>query len=100
LLNYLRCELVRLERTWPGSKFPPVKVNVVQIGVEVCESYVRDHDLEAARGWDALTLLRAAVPWVLSLARYGPVPSQAGPDLDSAVEDSARARGRPRQPSS
>jgi hypothetical protein len=40
----------------------------VQIGVAICEAYVRDHDLEAARGWDALALLREAVPWVVGLA--------------------------------
>jgi hypothetical protein len=68
LLGHLRRELARLERAWPGGKFPPVQANVVQTAVEVCESYVRDRDLEAARGWDALALLRAAVPWALGLA--------------------------------
>jgi hypothetical protein len=68
LLDHLRRELAQLERAWPGGQFPPVKANVVQVAVEVCESYIRDHDLEAARGWDALALLRAAVPWALRLA--------------------------------
>jgi hypothetical protein len=68
LLGHLRRELTRLERTWPGGKFPPVTANVVGIFTEVCESYVRDHELEAARGWDALALLRAAVARALDLA--------------------------------
>jgi hypothetical protein len=71
LLAELRDGLARRESTWPGRKFPPVKAAVLQIGVEACEAYVRDHDLEAARGWDALALLRAAVPRVLSLAVSG-----------------------------
>ncbi len=69
LLAELREGLAQLERTWTGGTFPPVKANVLQIGVEVCEAYVRDHELEAARGWDALALLRDAVPRLLSLAR-------------------------------
>jgi hypothetical protein len=43
----------------------------VQIAVELRESYVRDHQREAARGWDALALLRNAVPWDIRLARLG-----------------------------
>jgi hypothetical protein len=68
LLAELREGLARLERAWPGGKFPPVKANVVAIFSEVCDGYVRDHDLEAARGWDALALLRGAVRRALSLA--------------------------------
>jgi hypothetical protein len=68
LLDHLRCELARLEHTWPGAKFPPAKANAVQIAVEVCESYVQDHDREAAAGWDAAALLRSAVAGTLSLA--------------------------------
>lgn len=71
LLAHLRWELSRLELTWPGGRFPRVEANVVLIAVKVCESYVRDHDLEAARGWDALALLRDAVPFVLELATPG-----------------------------
>ncbi|HKI36280.1 MAG TPA: hypothetical protein VKA46_30765 [Gemmataceae bacterium] len=78
LLAELRDRLARLERTWPGGKFPPVKANVLQIGVEVCEAYVRDHDLEASRGWDALALLRAAVPGFLRLARPQHLQHRAG----------------------
>src|SRR5262245_48380345 len=68
LLDQLHRETGRLERTWPGGKFPQARVKVVQIAVEVCESYVRDHEREAARGWDALALLRDAVPWAIGLA--------------------------------
>jgi hypothetical protein len=78
LLDHLRRRLARLERAWPKGQFPPVKANVVRIAVEVCESYVRDHDLEAARGWDALALLRAAVPWAVGLATP-PTPRRTSP---------------------
>src|SRR4051794_12634550 len=50
LLDHLRREVARLERTWPGGKFPAVRANVVQIAVEVCEGYVRDREMEARCG--------------------------------------------------
>jgi hypothetical protein len=78
LLGRLRHELARLERTWPGGTFPPVRANAVRIFTEVCESYVRDHDLEAARGWDVLALLRGAVARVLTLATL-PTPKRTTP---------------------
>jgi hypothetical protein len=68
LLGHLRRELARLEQAWPGGRLPPVKANAVGVYIEVCEGYVRDHDLEVARGWDALELLRAAVARALTLA--------------------------------
>jgi hypothetical protein len=68
LLEHLRRELAWLERLWPKERFPPVKANVIGIYTEVCEGYVRDHELEAARGWDALDLLRSAVRSALTLA--------------------------------
>jgi hypothetical protein len=42
----------------------------LSIYTEVCEGYVRDCELEAARGWDTLALLRDAV--ALALARATP----------------------------
>jgi hypothetical protein len=68
LLAQLREGITRFELTWPDGKFPPVMANILRIGVEVCEAYIRDHELEVARGWDALALLRDAVPRFLSLA--------------------------------
>jgi hypothetical protein len=68
LMAELRDGLVRLEHAWPRGKFPQVKASILQAGVAVCEGYVRDRDLEAVRGWDALALLRGAVPCVLGLA--------------------------------
>jgi hypothetical protein len=38
------------------------------IFTEVCEDHVRDHELEAARGWDALILLCDAVALALTHA--------------------------------
>jgi hypothetical protein len=35
--------------------------DAIRTWVEVCEGYVKDHEREAQRGWDALALLRAAV---------------------------------------
>jgi hypothetical protein len=74
LLDQLRRELARLEHTWPGGKLPPDRQNVVQIGVEECEYYVRNHQLEAACGWNPLALLRDALPGVLRLATP-PIPN-------------------------
>jgi hypothetical protein len=71
-LEYLHGDVARLERSWPGGKFPPARANVVQLAVEVCESYVQNHQREAARGWDALALLRGAVPWAIGLATTPP----------------------------
>ena len=81
LLDHLRREVARLQAAWPGGKFPPVKANVVQIAVEVCESYATNYDLEAARGWDALALLRRAVPWAVEIAGRRHTPPAAAPDL-------------------
>ena len=81
LLDHLRREVARLEAAWPGGKFPPGQANVVQIAVEVCESYATNYDLEAARGWDALALLRRAVPWAVEIAGRRHTPPAAAPDL-------------------
>ena len=44
--------------------------------VTIGERYIRDHELEAARGWDALELLRDLVPHGRGLtARWTPMPS-------------------------
>jgi hypothetical protein len=77
LLSHLRGELARLERAWPGGQFPPAKAGAVRIAAEVCETYALDHDLEAARGWNPLALLRAAVPWAVGLATP-PTPAPGG----------------------
>jgi hypothetical protein len=69
LLYHLRTELDHMRRRMYGGRFPPVLANVVRIGVEVCEAYVANRDVEAARGWDPMELLRMAVPCVLSMAR-------------------------------
>jgi hypothetical protein len=52
-----------------GGKFPPYLVTVTVNGLAVCEGYVQNHEVEAARGWDAMQLLRGAVPNLLSIAR-------------------------------
>jgi hypothetical protein len=67
-LAELRDGLARIEREQYHAKFPPHLARVVEIGVKLCGAYVRDHEAEAARGWDALELLRGAVPDLLSIA--------------------------------
>ena len=48
-----------------------MKANVIGIWLEVCEGYIRDHALEAARGWDAMELLRGAIESCRETARRG-----------------------------
>jgi hypothetical protein len=61
LLTRLHANLIRARYECHGGAFPSVKVNVIGIWLEVCEGYVRDHAIEAARGWDWMQLLRGAV---------------------------------------
>jgi hypothetical protein len=69
LLAELRVGLARIERAQYRGRFPPLLAKVVGDGVAVCEGYVRDHEQEAARGWDALELLRGGVRYTLAIAR-------------------------------
>src|SRR5262249_5161625 len=71
LLAELRTGLARIERQQYDGRFPEVLGRVVADLVAGGEGYARDHAMEAGRGWDALQLLRGAVPWVLSLAKGG-----------------------------
>src|SRR5262245_54557335 len=62
LLAELRAEVVRLGReefrSAPPEMFRTLAADLVAIG----EGYVRGHEMEAARGWDALDLLRGLRP--------------------------------------
>jgi hypothetical protein len=76
ILADLRRQLAEVERRQYGGKFPPVLATVVNDCLEVAAGYARDHELEAARGWDAMKLLRGAVPWALGVARgQGSMPA-------------------------
>jgi hypothetical protein len=69
LLAELRAEVVRLGRDEfrgdPPALFRTLAADLVAIG----EGYVRHQDVEAARGWDALELLRGLKPQFLATAR-------------------------------
>lgn len=62
LLAELRVEVERINRKeftgTPPALWGVLAADLLAIG----EGYVRHHDLEAARGWDALELLRGLLP--------------------------------------
>jgi hypothetical protein len=72
LLTELRDGLARIERKRYRGKFPPHLATVTTSGLAVCEGYVANHATEAARGWDALELLRDGVRSLLRIARGEP----------------------------
>jgi hypothetical protein len=61
LLARLRNELVRIERDYYRGKMPQVAANLAADGLSIADGYVANHDAEAARGWDAMELLRGLV---------------------------------------
>lgn len=69
LLAHLREELARIERQKCRGRFPPELANVVADGLGIADGCVRNHEQEAARGWDAMQLLRGIVSSLLSVAR-------------------------------
>jgi hypothetical protein len=64
LLNRLRDEVARLERVDFGGNLPAPLAHVLADAVVIAESYAANQEAEAARGWDALQLLRGMVPYV------------------------------------
>jgi len=68
LLVRLHADLIRIKHEDYGGTFPPVKASVIGLWIEVCEGYVNDHALEAARGWDAMELLDSAITHALDAA--------------------------------
>jgi len=69
LLIRLHADLIRIKHEVYGGAFPPVKAGAICIWLEVCEGYVNAYALEAARGWDAMELLRGAVESCRGTAR-------------------------------
>jgi hypothetical protein len=61
LLADLREALARVGSAVAAREAPPVRLAVLRTWLEVAEGYVNDREMEAARGWDALALLRSAV---------------------------------------
>jgi len=58
---------------------------------EVCEGHVRDHDLEATYGWDALTLLRDHVAHAIALATQPGMPLACSRTAQDGPEGTAPA---------
>jgi hypothetical protein len=61
LLARLRAELARVERDVYRGRFPPAPANLAADSIAIAERLIREHEAEAARGWDAMELLRALV---------------------------------------
>jgi hypothetical protein len=61
LMTGLHADLVRIRYECHGGAFAAVKLGAIGLWLEVCAGFIRDHALEAARGWDAFGLLRGAV---------------------------------------
>jgi hypothetical protein len=73
LLAQLRQDIARAEREQRDGRSLPLMKSAVRTWVDVCEGYVRNYAVEAARGWDALALLRAAAKRAREAARRGSV---------------------------
>ncbi len=80
LLAQLREALARVEVEVAAGKAPAARGAAMRTWLEVAEGFVNDREREAARGWDALALLRAAVARALTLA----TPPAAGMPLACA----------------
>jgi hypothetical protein len=79
LLADLRGRLARVEAAVAAGEAPAVRAAALRTWLEVGEGYVRDRDLEAARGWDALALLRGAVARAVILATTPHASVRDGP---------------------
>lgn len=62
-------ELARLERELFRGTFPPVLQNLLADSRTIADGYVREHAAEAARGWDAMKLLRELLAEDLRIVR-------------------------------
>jgi hypothetical protein len=83
LLAQLREALARAEAAVFAGKVPAVRVATQRTWLVVAGGYVRNRDLEAARGWDALALLRSAAARAVILATkpsvaVAPLPQAGG----------------------
>jgi len=67
LLVELRSEVERIKAGFRGPLPRPLEM-LLDDALVIGERYIRDHEIEAARGWDALALLRDLVPHVRDLA--------------------------------
>jgi hypothetical protein len=67
LLANVKHEVDRI-RTGYGGRPPAPLARLLEDAIVIGERYIRDYEIEAARGWDALELLRDLVPHVRDLA--------------------------------
>jgi molecular chaperone GrpE len=84
LLQGLRAALARVEADVAAGLAPAARAAAVRTWLEVGEGFVNDHEREAARGWDALALLRGAVAEALKAAQRA-LPAGDGPGKDGAA---------------
>ena len=68
LLEELRAEVARTRAAFGGAPPGPLGVLLADALV-IGERYVREHEFEAARGWNALDLLRELVPHVQEITK-------------------------------
>ena len=61
LLGEARATVASAEAEHKARRITAVRLNVIRIWLEVVEGYMRDHAMEATRGWDVIPLLRSAV---------------------------------------
>lgn len=71
-LRDLTTELLRIECQVYRGRFPDRVRSVVDIGLEMCRGYVANHQLEAARGYDPMELLRSGAAWTVAVAKGRP----------------------------
>ena len=61
LVAEARATVASAEAEHKAGRVTAVRLNVIRIWLEVVEGYMRDHAMEATRGWDVIPLLRSAV---------------------------------------
>jgi hypothetical protein len=66
VLAELHAEVERLKAAF-GNKLPAPLASMLDDAVVIGKRYIREHELEARRGWDAMELLRDLVPHVQNI---------------------------------
>ena len=69
ILTQLRADLARIERDQHRGKFHPLLARVLADGGAVAESFIANHEREAAAGWDPMKLLRDCARRLVRTAR-------------------------------
>jgi hypothetical protein len=60
LLTSARAAVTHAEAEHRAGRITDARLDACRTWVEVCEEYVRDHEFESRRGWDAMQLMRNA----------------------------------------